>query len=194
MKKVIYIDVEKCLGCRSCELECAVAHSAAKSLLGALREEPRPRPRVQVETAEGFIVPLQCRHCEDAPCVAVCPSGALKKLGPEQPVIFQEERCIGCMTCVVACPFGLIRPDRDRSVLKCDFCIERQEEGLEPACVSACPTGAIQVRSLDEVAQEARRRTAQSLLVSFKGASPQAETSSETDQGRAAEQPGTADN
>ena len=97
--------------------------------------------------------------------------------------------------CVLACPFGHPRYNPDtKTIIKCDFCIERQEEGLEPACVSACPTGAIQVRSLDEVAQEARRRTVQSLLVSFKGASPQAETSSETDQGRAAEQPGTADN
>lgn len=168
MKKVIYIDLEKCLGCRSCEIQCAVAHSAAKSLLGALREDPLPLPRVQVEAAEGCVMPLQCRHCEDAPCVTVCPSGALKKLGLEQPVIFEEERCIGCMTCVLACPFGLIRPDRKEAVVKCDFCIERQEQGEEPACVVACPTGSIQVRTLDEVVKEARRKTAEAVLVSFK--------------------------
>ena len=168
MKKVIYIDVEKCLGCRSCEVQCAVAHSAAKSLVEAVREDPLPLPRVQVEVAEDLVLPLQCRHCEEAPCVAVCPSGALKKLGPEQPVIFDDERCIGCMTCVLACPFGLIRPDRKHAVVKCDFCIERQEQGEEPACVAACPTHAIQVRTLDEVVRQARRKTAESVLVSFK--------------------------
>ncbi|MCK4298015.1 MAG: hypothetical protein KAX80_00705, partial [Planctomycetes bacterium] len=68
----------------------------------------------------------------------------------------------------LACPFGLIRPDRKHAVLKCDFCIERQEQGEEPACVVACPTGAIQVRALDEVVKEARRKTAESVLVSFK--------------------------
>ncbi len=57
MKKVVYTDVEKCLGCRSCEIECAVAHSADKSLLGALREDPLPLPRVQVEAAEGSSYP-----------------------------------------------------------------------------------------------------------------------------------------
>jgi carbon-monoxide dehydrogenase iron sulfur subunit len=168
VKRVIYVDVEKCLACRSCEIQCAVVHSVTKNLLGALREEPRPLPRVQVEAAEEMALPLQCRHCEDAPCVTVCPSGALKKLGPEQPVIFEEERCIGCMTCVLACPFGLIRPDRGHAVVKCDFCIERQEQGEEPACVAACPTGSIQVRSLDEVVRETRKRAAQSVLVTFK--------------------------
>ena len=183
MKKVIYIDVEKCLGCRSCELQCAVAHSVSQSLLGALSEEPRPLPRVQVEAAEDMALPLQCRHCEEAPCVAVCPSGALKKLGPEQPVIFDEERCIGCMTCVLACPFGLIRPDRRHAVVKCDFCIERQEKGEEPACVAACATGAIQVLPLEEVVREARRRTAESVLVAFKGSGKTAAESDKDKQG-----------
>jgi carbon-monoxide dehydrogenase iron sulfur subunit len=168
VKKIIYIDVEKCLACRSCEIQCAVAHSAAKSLLGALREDPLPLPRVQVEAAEDLALPLQCRHCEEAPCVTVCPGKGLRKLGPEQPVIFEQERCIGCMTCVLACPFGLIRPDRGHAVVKCDFCIERQQAGEEPACVAACPTGAIQVRALDEVVRENRKRAAESVLVAFK--------------------------
>jgi len=189
VKKVIYVDVEKCLACRSCEIQCAVAHSVTRNLVKALAESPLPLPRVQVESAEDMVLPLQCRHCEDAPCVAVCPAGALKKLGPEQPVIFEEERCIGCMTCVLACPFGLVRPDRKGAVVKCDFCIERQAEGQEPACVEACSTRAIQVRDLDEVVREMRKKTAESTLVSIRAGSkagakaPAEDTGSEDEAG-----------
>lgn len=172
MKGVIYIDLERCLACRSCEVECAVAHSGAKVLEQAVREDPQPQPRVRVEGAEEFAVPLQCRHCEEAPCVAICPTGAMEKLGPQEPVVIDTERCIGCKWCILVCPFGVLQMDRaGKVIIKCDLCLERIEAGEEPACVVACPTGALQYLSIEEVSARARRRASRDALVAFGKAS-----------------------
>ncbi len=110
-------------------------------------------------------VPLVCNHCEEAPCMEVCPSGAIQRKGPEEPVLLDGELCIGCRACIMACPFGMIRlgPD-ERSALKCDLCVERAEKGLLPACVAACPSGALELKEVDEVIAEARKRAAAALL------------------------------
>jgi len=167
VKGMIYVDPEKCMGCHTCEIACAVAHSGSKELLKAIHEEPRPRPRVVVEAVGGAAVPLQCRHCEDAPCVAICPTGAMAKLDGG-PVVVREELCIGCKACMLVCPFGAVtmRPE-GKAVHKCDLCIERLEAGEEPACASACPTGALRFGPVEEVVREARRKAAERFLVSF---------------------------
>ncbi len=75
--KELLIQAERCLGCRSCELACAVEHSAAKNLLSSINEEPRPQYRVHVTSDGKSSLPLQCRNCEDAPCLTACLTGAL---------------------------------------------------------------------------------------------------------------------
>ena len=163
--KVIVVDVDRCLGCRSCQIACAVAHSASKTLVGALAEEPRPMPRVTVEAVEGLAVPLQCRHCEDAPCVTVCPTEAIHRASPEGPVLVDQERCIGCKYCLVACPFGVIAVSRGgKAMVKCDLCIERISAGEEPACVAACPTRALRFVDLDDHLRQRRRQAVARLL------------------------------
>lgn len=159
MKGVLVVDIEKCLGCKSCELHCAIEHSRSKSLREALHESPTPQGRVTVEAVDGFAVPLQCRHCEDAPCVKVCPSGALEKLGVDQPLQTHSERCIGCSLCIIACPFGVIAMDESgKAIINCDLCPDRRKEDRPPACVEACPTGALQFKSLKEVTSDKRRK------------------------------------
>ena len=151
MKGSIFVQIEKCLSCHSCELACAIEHSDSKTLVQANQEDPPPVARVYVEDIEGTPVPLQCRHCEDAPCVSVCPRKAIEKLGPGQSVIIDAEKCTGCNFCVAACPFGVVVVSGDPKVaIKCDLCPQRIKEGLEPACVSACPSGAICFGTGDE--------------------------------------------
>lgn len=165
MSRMIVVDVEKCLGCKSCELECAVAHSLARELLGAMGESPAPRARVTVMMEGGLPIPLQCRHCEDAPCVAVCPSGALVKPSLDSPVLTRAELCIGCKSCVLVCPFGVISMGADgKSVIKCDLCLERLEQGEQPACVAACPTHALSLCEAEEVAAARRRAAAREVV------------------------------
>ncbi|OIO96425.1 MAG: hypothetical protein AUJ92_05990 [Armatimonadetes bacterium CG2_30_59_28] len=166
--KRIVVEVERCLGCRSCELACAVAHSQSKVLERAIFETPRPRPRIFVEGAANFAIPLQCRHCETAPCMEICPTHAVTRRGEQGPVVIEHERCIGCEYCVLVCPFGVMRMDEDRGVtLKCDLCYERLERGQQPACVEACLTHALEFRDADAIATETRRRAAQAVVLSM---------------------------
>jgi carbon-monoxide dehydrogenase iron sulfur subunit len=144
MSRAVVADLERCVGCRSCELACAVAHSRAKQLMAALAETPPPRPAVKVVAVGELAVPVQCRHCPDPPCVAVCPTGALAKADPQGPVTFQADLCRGCKLCLIACPYGVIGLSADeKKIAKCDLCVARLAAGEPPACVAACPTGAL---------------------------------------------------
>ena len=158
MKGVILLDLEKCLACKSCELQCALEHSKSKVLCKAVSESPLPKTRIKVEAEADFNVPLQCRQCEDAPCIKVCPSKAIQRLEPEQPVLIDAERCIGCRLCIIACPFGVIRMSTsDKAVIKCDMCFERLQEGKLPACVIACPSKALKFKTIEEINKEKRK-------------------------------------
>jgi len=156
----VFVRPERCMGCKSCEIACAVQHSKDKTLIGALTQTPHPMKRLFVESADGLRMPVVCRHCEDAPCVNACISGCLYR--DERGFIRRhKERCIGCWSCIMACPFGVIVRDRRKGIaVKCDRC-HRLEV---PACVSACPTKALVLMDVDEVPAEKRK----SLLISIK--------------------------
>ena len=139
--KRIWVDKDKCVGCKTCEIQCAVERqSVSKTLTGAVRENPRPVPRVRVSGQTGFSLALQCRHCTDAICVMACPSGAMAR-DPETGVVAVDAaKCRGCWMCVMACPIGAVVPSGDYHVaMKCDACTKMEE----PACVAGCPTGAL---------------------------------------------------
>lgn len=167
-KNIIFVDVKKCLACKSCEIACAVEHSNSKDLKKAINEEPKPQPRVYLEGNKDFSMPLQCRHCEDAPCVRICPTGALEKT-QDGPVVVQNELCIGCKWCILVCPFGVITMSKKgKMAIKCDLCIERLKNNQETACIQACPTGAIKRVSKEEITKEKRRDTVKELISEIK--------------------------
>ncbi|NJE41753.1 4Fe-4S dicluster domain-containing protein [Thermococcus sp. GR6] len=167
-KLTIYINPERCTGCRACEIACAVEHSMSKNLFGAIFEKPTPKPRLQVVVADFFNVPMRCQHCEDAPCMEACPTGAISRT-KEGFVVLNANKCIGCLMCVMACPFGHPKFEPEyKAVIKCDSCVDRVREGKEPACVEACPTRALKFGTLGEILEEVRKEKAESLISGLK--------------------------
>jgi carbon-monoxide dehydrogenase iron sulfur subunit len=165
MAKVIHIHIDRCMACKSCEMACAVAHSTSKELYAAILGGDKPGHRISVEAYGRKAVPVNCNHCEEAACVMACPTGAVHREKPGDPVIVDNERCIGCRMCVMACPFGVITVSPDgKGVLKCDLCIERLADGKEPACVEACPTSALVFVDEGEANAAKRRKTAERMV------------------------------
>ncbi|HSJ59437.1 MAG TPA: 4Fe-4S dicluster domain-containing protein [Anaerolineae bacterium] len=165
--KTVFVFPERCVGCKQCEIACAVAHSQSKSLFGAIAEQPRPQPRIHV--APGIYLSTafanKCRHCDPAPCMGVCPTGAIARSGDT--VLIDGDRCITCAMCAMVCPFDVIRyyeaagVRRGKAVaLKCDNCIDRQQQGQIPACVETCKTGALVFGDVNELARGASARLA----------------------------------
>ena len=139
--KRVYINEKVCIGCRLCEVHCRVEHSQSKDLIKAFKtESPQPSPLLQVERRGPVSFAIQCRHCAEPYCVYACLTGALKRDPDSGIVTVDAERCIGCWTCILACPFGVIRQDTHRSkIAKCDLCLEKDI----PACVTNCPNEAL---------------------------------------------------
>jgi carbon-monoxide dehydrogenase iron sulfur subunit len=179
MGKIIAINIEKCMGCKSCEIGCAVAHSSAKDLITSARLGEKPGYRISVEAYRHKPVPVNCQHCEEPACMLACPTGAIHREEEGKPLLFDGERCIGCRMCVQACPFGVITLSRDgKRVLKCDLCIERLAAGQEPACVTACPTGALLFIDEEEANRAKRRKVAERMVTAGQAAQKEHEQNS----------------
>ncbi len=163
------IDLRKCIGCQACSVACKAENLTPQGVFWhrVLKTEDGKYPNVK-----RLFLPLPCMHCEDAPCVTVCPTGAsYKRL--DGIVAIDSSKCIGCMYCIGACPYGVrtyineVKPyfpsaglsqieqlrigeHRNGVVEKCNFCVERVENGLEPACVQTCPPNAIYFGDLND--------------------------------------------
>ena len=150
----IFVKPEKCMGCRSCEIACAIQHSKDKNLFSAISQSPAPMKRLFVEAAGDIRMPVLCRHCEDALCLSACISGCLYQ-DDQKFVRRKKERCIGCWSCIMACPFGVISRDKEKHIaVKCDRCHKQDV----PACVNACPTHALVLAEADRMSEEQRRK------------------------------------
>ncbi|MBP2649954.1 MAG: 4Fe-4S ferredoxin, iron-sulpur binding protein [Firmicutes bacterium] len=151
MNQFVIADPDKCIGCRTCEVACVQAHRLGQSVASLTEKFFSPRLTV-IQTAK-ISVPIQCRHCEDAPCAKVCPVKAIVQRDRSVQVI--SNKCIGCKSCIMACPYGAIElgaaeADVDGGnkvdAIKCDLCRDTIDG---PACIKVCPTKAL--RKIDEL-------------------------------------------
>ena len=155
--KRVYINEELCMGCRLCEVYCLVEHSKYKDLIKAFKKEfPPPLPLVRVEKRGPISFAIQCQHCTEPQCVYACLTGALQREPDSGIVTVDGEKCIGCWTCILACPFGVIRQETQQGkIAKCDLC---QGEDM-PACVANCPNEALVYAETEDKVSTDRRIT-----------------------------------
>lgn len=148
------IDQRRCIGCHACTVACKVEHGVE---LGVFRTWVKYIERGEFPDARRHFAVLRCNHCDDAPCVQVCPVRALYKR-EDGIVDFDPERCIGCKACLNACPYDALHIDPDsHTAAKCNFCAHRVELDLKPSCEVVCPTQAIISGDVDDPESEVSR-------------------------------------
>ena len=191
------IDLKRCMGCQTCALGCKMQNNVP---MGTLWNRILTDGGEDVDSARGEFpnlhkswMPLACLHCENAPCVKVCPVGATYRDNDGR-ILINYDRCIGCRYCMAACPYNVrvfnwqeaVRepgfsygdvPARPKGVVeKCTLCVERTSKGKEPVCVEVCPAKARIFGDLNdpnsEVSKAIHERGGQQLLAE-KGTKPQ---------------------
>lgn len=150
MRRILHVDYSLCIGCETCQGVCEFLHHG--------------KPNIKIYyTMSGLPIPINCRHCEKAPCMEICPVGAISR-DHDGAVIVDPQRCIGCFMCLAVCPFGVPSFNVEvRAITKCDMCADRRELGMEPACKEMCPAEAIFFEKPEEVEDRVRRRTAEKI-------------------------------
>jgi Fe-S-cluster-containing dehydrogenase component len=143
------VDTRTCVACAACVIACKTENDVAE---GFSRDWIFTATSGSFPNLEMEIRSERCNHCEDAPCVSVCPTGA-SHYGPGGTVQVTESKCTGCKACIAACPYDARLIMHPKGYIdKCTFCHHRVEQGLDPACVSSCPTRCMHFGVLDNPA------------------------------------------
>lgn len=157
----LFQDTKRCVNCKACEVQCKVVKQ--------LPAGPKPTqivtvgPKMVAGVPRAAFIFMSCFHCAEPWCVAACPTKAMQKR-PEDGIVFVDhETCVGCKACIRACPWGAPQWHKEaKKVVKCDYCKDRVDQGLKPACVTICISGSLSfgedVRELNEIR---RRRHAE---------------------------------
>lgn len=141
MKRIL-VREEYCIGCKLCEINCVAAQVGSENLIKIYRYVPElPEPNLIVEEDKYTTFAIQCRNCDDPMCLKACITGAMHRERFTSAIRVDQERCVGCWMCVMACPVGVIKRTTDgkKVVSKCELCVDR---GI-PACVENCPNEAL---------------------------------------------------
>ncbi len=148
------IDTRRCVGCQDCVVACKTENGVPE---GYNRDWVTEEVHGAFPTVRLKIRSERCNHCDNPPCVSCCPTGASHIHERGGVVLVDHDKCIGCKACLAACPYNarFIHPDGYAD--KCTFCIHRVEKGLDPACVSVCPTHCMHFGDLDDLQSEVSR-------------------------------------
>ncbi len=171
----LLIDVSKCTGCRGCQVACKQWNNlpaTATAFSGSYENPPRiegntwtrvkfTEDRQSNGSVRFLFRKTQCMHCTEASCVAVCATGAATRM-ENGTVVIDQDKCVGCKNCVVACPFGAVGFDPQTGTSrKCRACYERVANNMPPACVKTCPPGALQSGKREDILAAAGERVSQ---------------------------------
>ncbi|MBI3968980.1 MAG: polysulfide reductase NrfD [Chloroflexi bacterium] len=151
MRYGFVINQRSCIGCHACTVACKTENGVP---LGSFRTWVKYVEKGEFPNTRRHFAVLRCNHCDDAPCVEICPTVALFKRD-DGIVDFDNDRCIGCKACMQACPYDALYLDPNtHTAAKCHYCAHRIDVGLEPACVIVCPTRSIIAGDLDDPTSE----------------------------------------
>ena len=156
----LLFDTTLCAGCGACYEACKERNELTASSVPFRQDSLSDHTYTTVSPVKGRYVRRLCMHCIEPTCVASCPVAALVKT-EAGPVVYREERCIGCRYCVQACPFSIPRYEWGKAfprVRKCDLCADRLGAGKPTACTSVCPTGATRCGPREALLAEAHER------------------------------------
>jgi Fe-S-cluster-containing hydrogenase component 2 len=147
MERMVLADLDKCIGCRTCEIICSLKHEGrcnpAEARISVIKFEEK-----------GFNIPMYCMQCSVPACEAICPTKAIYREEVSGALIIDLKKCIGCKMCILACPIGglSLHPIK-KIVIKCDLC------SGEPACVNFCPEQALEFISIEKVSLKMKRKS-----------------------------------
>jgi anaerobic dimethyl sulfoxide reductase subunit B (iron-sulfur subunit) len=154
-------DADRCVQCHACEIACKSLHDIE---FGVKWRRVTDVWDGEYPNAVNRTLSLSCLHCGDPACVVVCPTGAIMKRVHDGIVVVDQNKCIGCHSCFLACPFGVPQFGLNGKMQKCDFCVDRLMEGREPACVETCPADALHFGTMDELARKKTEKASHKIL------------------------------
>lgn len=154
-------DVDRCVQCHACEVACNSLHDAE---LGINWRRVVVMWRGDYPNLISRTISLSCMHCGEPTCMAACPNNAISKRTADGIVVVDQNKCIGCRTCFLACPFGVPQFGANGKMQKCDMCADRLVQGKEPVCVATCPAEALRFGPVDELAREKTGKASHRIL------------------------------